>query len=58
MALFNRSKNTMKPVSRLPRQTESLIVAALSRGNISLQMGKYLTQDDIESMRKRVQRNK
>ncbi len=44
------------PQKRLSRKNETRLVAALSRGNISLQMGRYLTKADIEALRKQVHR--
>jgi len=36
----------------LPKKQERNIVASLSQGNLSLQLGRYLTKADIEQQRK------
>ena len=54
MQIFRREKKTVSATGILSRDQEARIVGALSRGNISLQMGKYLTEEDIEAMRSRV----
>lgn len=45
-----RSHNKLK----LSKPTERSIVAALSEGNISLQMGRYTSKKEIDMMRKKV----
>lgn len=54
--LFWLEENNAKQCKSTRREKESRIVAALSRGNISLQLGRYLTRADIEEKRRRIAR--
>jgi hypothetical protein len=58
MKRLNSSYKCSSIINRLSRKNESRIVAALGRGNILLQRGMYLTSEDIEKMRARVNHDK
>lgn len=54
--LFWLEENDVKQGKSKPacRENEARIVAALSRGNISLQLGRYLTRADIDEKKRRI----
>jgi len=52
--LFKRSQKRLARIIQLQagkrRKLESGVVAAVARGNISLQRGEYLTHEDIDKL--------
>ena len=46
-----RYKTPVKTFRQIQQESAPKVVALYARGNISLQQGKYISQEDIEKMR-------